>query len=96
MLLGDVPISIYLSYMQRNEIHFLPLHQCANRRLCGCADNNATTPVYPEVADAMWPYLTDCFGNPSSNHAFSLPCKRALQVLCVCVWMCCCARAVCR
>lgn len=30
-------------------------------------DHNATTPIAPEVADAMWPYLTDLFGNPSSS-----------------------------
>ena len=29
-------------------------------------DHNATTPVAPEVAEAMWPYLTEHFGNPSS------------------------------
>ena len=29
-------------------------------------DHAATTPVLPEVADAMRPYLTDVFGNPSS------------------------------
>ena len=31
-------------------------------------DHNATTPVAPEVAAAMWPYLTTHFGNPSSDH----------------------------
>jgi cysteine desulfurase len=31
-------------------------------------DNNATTPVAPEVLAAMLPYLTDNFGNPSSGH----------------------------
>ncbi len=31
-------------------------------------DHNATTPVLPEVAAAMWPCLTDLFGNPSSGH----------------------------
>lgn len=30
-------------------------------------DHNATTPVAPEVAAAMWPYLVDHFGNPSST-----------------------------
>lgn len=30
-------------------------------------DHNATTPVAPEVAEAMWPYLTEHFGNPSST-----------------------------
>lgn len=30
-------------------------------------DHNATTPVAPEVAEAMWPHLTEHFGNPSST-----------------------------
>ena len=33
-------------------------------------DNNATTAVAPEVRDAMLPYLTDLYGNPSSMHTF--------------------------
>ena len=28
-------------------------------------DYNATTPILPEVKDAMMPYLTHNFGNPS-------------------------------
>lgn len=32
-------------------------------------DASATTPVRREVLDAMWPYLTGEFGNPSSHHA---------------------------
>jgi len=32
-------------------------------------DHNATTPVAPEVLQAMLPYLQDRFGNPSSGHA---------------------------
>ena len=31
-------------------------------------DWNATTPIYPEVADAMEPYLRIHYGNPSSGH----------------------------
>ena len=31
-------------------------------------DHNATTPVAPEVLDAMLPYLTQHYGNPSSDH----------------------------
>ena len=32
-------------------------------------DNAATTPVRPEVLEAMMPFLTDrAFGNPSSSH----------------------------
>ncbi len=32
-------------------------------------DYNATTPILPEVVDAMLPYLREQFGNPSSTHA---------------------------
>jgi cysteine desulfurase len=33
-------------------------------------DNNATTRVAPEVLEAMLPYLSDFYGNPSSMHTF--------------------------
>lgn len=33
-------------------------------------DHNATTPVLPEVVDAMLPYLREKFGNPSSSHVY--------------------------
>ncbi len=33
-------------------------------------DNNATTPIAPEVLEAMLPALRDGFGNPSSTHAY--------------------------
>jgi cysteine desulfurase len=31
-------------------------------------DNSATTPIHPEVKDAMLPYLLEEFGNPSSKY----------------------------
>jgi cysteine desulfurase len=31
-------------------------------------DNNATTPIHPEVADFVQPFLHELFGNPSSLH----------------------------
>jgi len=33
-------------------------------------DNNATTRSDPRVLEAMWPYLTEQYGNPSSGHHF--------------------------
>ncbi len=33
-------------------------------------DNNATTRVDPRVLEAMWPYLAEHYGNPSSPHHF--------------------------
>ncbi|BFM38360.1 cysteine desulfurase NifS [Synechocystis sp. LKSZ1] len=33
-------------------------------------DNNATTRVDPDVLEAMLPYLSDLYGNPSSMHSF--------------------------
>ncbi len=34
------------------------------------ADNNATTKVAPEVLEAMMPYFSEYYGNPSSMHTF--------------------------
>ncbi len=42
-------------------------------------DNNATTRVAPEVVDAMMPFLTDCYGNPSSMHTFGGMVGRAIE-----------------
>src|ERR1044071_9949795 len=42
-------------------------------------DNNATTRVAPEVLDAMQPYLSEVFGNPSSSHTFGREMKRAIS-----------------
>lgn len=42
-------------------------------------DNNATTRLDPMVLDAMMPFLTDFYGNPSSIHDFGLPAQAALE-----------------
>jgi cysteine desulfurase len=41
-------------------------------------DHNATTPVLPEVVDAMLPWLREHFGNPSSNHVYGHRTKEAV------------------
>jgi len=42
-------------------------------------DNNATTAVAPEVLEAMYPYLTQLFGNPSSAHTLGRQMKKAVE-----------------
>ena len=41
-------------------------------------DYNATTPVAPEVADAIMPFLREQFGNPSSSHVYG---QRAMEAV---------------
>jgi cysteine desulfurase len=42
-------------------------------------DNNATTQVAPEVVQAMLPFLTDYWGNPSSAYGFAHQIAAALE-----------------
>jgi cysteine desulfurase len=42
-------------------------------------DHAATSPVRPEILEAMRPYLTDVFGNPSSHHTAGEAAAVALQ-----------------
>jgi len=42
-------------------------------------DNAATTPIAPEVVEAMLPILKDSFGNPSSTHSFGRSTKGLLE-----------------
>ena len=52
-----------------------PLPQQNN---CVYLDYAATCPIYPEVGDAMLPYLYSHWGNPSSSHAYGAPCRDAV------------------
>lgn len=43
-------------------------------------DYNATTPVSPEVAETMLPFINDYFGNPSSHHSFGKKTRNAIEI----------------
>ncbi|MDX1607934.1 MAG: cysteine desulfurase family protein [Candidatus Spechtbacterales bacterium] len=42
-------------------------------------DNNASTPLAPEVLEAMLPYYREYYGNPSSLHKKGIEAERALK-----------------
>ena len=42
-------------------------------------DNHATTPIAPEVLEAMMPYLTTHFGNAASTHPLGVTAKDAVE-----------------
>jgi cysteine desulfurase len=49
-----------------------------NRRVY--LDHNASTPVHPEVVDAMLPYFSERFGNPSSIHGFGRDAREGMDI----------------
>ena len=42
-------------------------------------DHNATTPIAPDVLEAMMPYLTSEWGNPSSSYKFGAKLKTVIE-----------------
>lgn len=42
-------------------------------------DHGASTPVHPQVVEAMLPYWTEVYGNPASSHAQGRKAHRALE-----------------
>ncbi len=42
-------------------------------------DHAATTPLDRDVLNAMTPYMTNCYGNPSSQHSFGRQAANAVQ-----------------
>jgi cysteine desulfurase len=42
-------------------------------------DHAATTPADPRAVEAMLPYFTECYGNPSSSHRFGRQAEQAVE-----------------
>lgn len=42
-------------------------------------DNAASTPIHPQVIEAMMPYITNYYGNPSSIHAIGRQARAAIE-----------------
>ena len=42
-------------------------------------DHNGTTPLLPDVVEAMLPYLREHFGNPSSGHVYGVRAHKAVE-----------------
>jgi cysteine desulfurase len=42
-------------------------------------DYNATTPIAPEVKEAMLPFLDEVFGNPSSSHRYGIKARAEVE-----------------
>jgi cysteine desulfurase len=48
-------------------------------------DHAATTPVHPAVLEAMLPYFTECYGNPSALHAVGMSAREGVDTARCCV-----------
>lgn len=58
-------------------VHHKSNHKVADERIY--LDNAATTPLDPEVLEAMMPYLTQHFGNPSSIYSYGRETRLAIE-----------------
>jgi len=56
-----------------------PAASLPEHRACVYLDYNATTPVFPEVTAAIYPFISTSFGNPSSPHVFAAACRQAVE-----------------
>ncbi len=57
----------------------VPWVRCTIGRMAIYLDHAATTPLRRDVLDAMLPFLTESFGNPSSAHAYGRVARAALD-----------------
>jgi cysteine desulfurase len=69
----------YKLHFQQVGLPVLPLPNERNIMKPIYLDYNATTPIDPEVAEAMLPFLYEHFGNPSSSHIYGRNTRKAVE-----------------
>src|SRR3954469_1116849 len=65
--------------MMQQRIHFLKASFMNGSIKRIYFDNAATTPLEPTVLEAMMPYLTEHFGNPSSVYSYGRETRLAIE-----------------
>lgn len=71
--------SLQLTAIDDNALHLHDEESANDTSRCIYLDYNGTTPVYPQILQAMLPYLTTQFGNPSSGHLFHRQPRQAVD-----------------
>ena len=71
------PCYVAVPLVKLGETH--PASLLPENHSCIYLDYNATTPVFPEVTNVIIPFVTTCFGNPSSSHVYATVCRHAIQ-----------------
>jgi cysteine desulfurase len=75
-----VPITNHQPALDTSEPAFDPTRSAEyNGTMPIYLDNNATTKPAPQVVEAMLPYLTEWYGNPSSVHRFGQRARQAID-----------------
>ena len=71
------PCYVSVPLVKLGEAH--PASLLPENHSCIYLDYNATTPLFPEVTNVIIPFVTTCFGNPSSSHVYATVCRHAIQ-----------------
>jgi len=64
--------------IQNNDMHYIQKKEESQLRRV-YMDHSATTPVRTEVAEEMYKYITEYFGNPTSLHYFGRQVRNAVE-----------------
>jgi cysteine desulfurase len=72
-------IALVLCFYLMNPRSQLVTHYGASSMKKVYLDYNASTPIAPEVAQAMEPFLAEHYGNPSSRHWAGIPANEGIE-----------------